>query len=55
MNVGTSPWSVLLLYTVGNLVWLFGVHPNSVMSVFFPIMMAAMMENQAIAAEHAAE
>lgn len=47
MNVGASPWTVLLVYTIGNLVWFFGVHPNSIMSVFLPIMFAVMMENQA--------
>lgn len=47
VNVGTSPWAIIALFSIANLVWFFGIHPNSVMSVFYPVMIAAMMENQA--------
>ncbi len=47
MIVGSSPWTAITIFTLGNLVWFFGIHPNTVMSVAMPVLMAVMMENQA--------
>ena len=47
MIVGSSPWTAISIFTLANLVWFFGIHPNTVMSLAFPVLMAVMMENQA--------
>lgn len=36
MNVGSSPWAIIIAYTFSNLLWFFGVHPSAVMNVFSP-------------------
>ena len=47
MNLGATPWSVIIVYTVGNIFWFFGIHPNAVMGVFYPMMLLpALMANQ---------
>lgn len=45
MNVGGSPVTLVLMFTLMNLVWFFGVHPNSILSVYIPILIACGMQN----------
>ena len=47
MKLGATPWSVIIVYTVGNIFWFFGIHPNAVMGIFYPMMLLpALMANQ---------
>lgn len=45
MNVGTSPFAVLIVYTLASLVWFFGVHPSVITNVYAPVMLAVMAAN----------
>lgn len=37
-NLATSPWSMMIFFTLTNMLWFFGVHPNMLYSVLMPIM-----------------
>lgn len=52
-NLATSPWSMIIFFTITNMLWFFGVHPNMLYSVLMPIMAVIIPEN--IAAFNAGE
>lgn len=45
MMLGTSPWAVLIYFTLCNLLFFFGVHPSVLMSVYMPVMAAVGQAN----------
>lgn len=45
MNVGSSPWAIIIAYTFSNLLWFFGVHPSAVMNVFSPAISVCLLGN----------
>ena len=45
MNVGSSPWAIIIAYTFSNLLWFFGVHPSAVMNVFSPAISFCLLGN----------
>ncbi|MDI9589489.1 MAG: PTS transporter subunit EIIC [Acidobacteriota bacterium] len=47
VGVSSSPWTNLIVFTACNLIWFFGVHPNSILSVVYPVIIAVNIENQA--------
>ncbi len=53
MNFGSSPWALVAVMTLVNLIWFFGIHPNSILGVYIPVLMSATMGN--IAAFQAGE
>lgn len=45
-NIGTSLWGTLILYTLGNLLWLFGIHQSVIYSsILEPLLIINMNEN----------
>lgn len=42
MKFGASPWALLIVYTITNLLWFFGIHPSAITSVYRPVTTAAM-------------
>lgn len=52
-KLATSPWSMIIFFTITNMIWFFGVHPNMLYSVLMPIMAVIIPEN--IAAFNAGE
>lgn len=47
MHIGTSPFAVLGFELFVTLLWFFGIHPNTMNSILFPIIMTAMSANVA--------
>ncbi|MBE6052438.1 MAG: PTS sugar transporter subunit IIC [Clostridium sartagoforme] len=45
MNLGASPWSLILIYCFMNLCWFFGIHPSPILSVYIPVLMAVGVAN----------
>jgi PTS system cellobiose-specific IIC component len=43
MNFGATPIAMVAIMTIANLVWFFGVHPSSVLSVYIPVFMTVTM------------
>lgn len=43
---GANPWSLIVVFTLMNLIWFFGIHPNTILSVYMPILMIASIANQ---------
>ena len=47
MNVGANPWAVIIVYTLANICWFFGIHPTAITSAFLPVMIMTGQENVA--------
>lgn len=47
MGFGATPAALITIMTISNIVWFFGVHPSSVLSVYWPVLIGAQMENMA--------
>ncbi|MGG0824741.1 PTS transporter subunit EIIC [Paenibacillus turicensis] len=45
MNFGSSPISLIIIYSIGNLFWCFGVHPSPILSPYVPVFITAMTGN----------
>lgn len=45
-SFGTSPFALFTVFTLMNLIWFFGIHPNTIFSVYLPILMMAGTANQ---------
>lgn len=45
LKIGLSLPTIFLLYFVANLLWFFGIHPNTVYSAFVPLQMTLIMTN----------
>lgn len=45
MSFGTSPWSLIGVFTLTSIFWCFGIHPASIMSVYVPVVTAAAIGN----------
>ncbi|MCR1946549.1 PTS transporter subunit EIIC [Erysipelatoclostridium ramosum] len=45
IKIGLSLPTIFLLYFVANLLWFFGIHPNTVYSAFVPLQMTLIMTN----------
>lgn len=41
----SSPLAIIIIFTIANLLWFFGIHPNMVYGVVMPMMMANGMAN----------
>ncbi len=41
-----SPISLIAIYTLANLLWFFGIHPNMIYGIVMPILMANGILNQ---------
>lgn len=52
-NLATNPWSIIIFFTITNMLWFFGVHPNMLYSLLMPVMAVIIPEN--IAAFNAGE
>ena len=42
---GATPLSLVIVYTLINLFWFFGIHPNAILSCYLPVIIAASMAN----------
>lgn len=42
---GASPFALILVFTLMNLIWFFGIHPNTILSCYMPILMMASTAN----------
>lgn len=47
IKIGLSLPTIFLIYFVANLLWFFGIHPNTVYSAFVPLQMTLIMTNMA--------
>lgn len=47
IKIGLSLPTIFLLYFAANLLWFFGIHPNTVYSAFVPLQMTLIMTNMA--------
>jgi len=45
IKVGLSLPTIFLIYFVANLLWFFGIHPNTIYSAFVPLQMTLLMTN----------
>ncbi len=45
MNVGSSPWVLIALYTFTNVLWFFGIHPSPIVNMYTPVLIAAITGN----------
>lgn len=45
MNVGSSPWALIILYTFTNVLWFFGIHPSPIVNIYTPVLLAAITGN----------
>ena len=43
---GATPIALIVVFTLMNLFWFFGVHPNTILMVYMPILMMAGISNQ---------
>lgn len=46
MKFGATPASVITVFTLINLFWFFGIHPNAILSCYMPVLMATAIANQ---------
>lgn len=42
---GASPTSMILVFTLMNLIWFFGIHPNALFMPYLPVLMMTQMAN----------
>ncbi|WP_286906953.1 PTS sugar transporter subunit IIC [Clostridium sp. UBA1652] len=45
LSFSTSPWSMIGMFTLMNLLWFFGIHPAPILSVYEPILVSATIAN----------
>ncbi|OTN75633.1 hypothetical protein A5886_000708 [Enterococcus sp. 8G7_MSG3316] len=45
MNLGASPISAITFMTIVSLFWFFGIHPNTVTSIYLPVLMSTGVAN----------
>ena len=45
MFLGSSPWAVVIYFTLCNLLFFFGIHPSVLMSVYMPVIQACALAN----------
>ncbi|WP_160689670.1 PTS transporter subunit EIIC [Clostridium sp. C2-6-12] len=45
MYFGATPFASIAVYVIFNLFWCFGIHPNTLGSVYMPVVMTAVMAN----------
>ena len=43
---GATPIALIVVFTLMNLFWFFGVHPNTILMVYVPILTMAGISNQ---------
>lgn len=41
MYFGSSPWALIALYTITNILWFFGIHPSPIVNMYTPVLIAA--------------
>ncbi|WP_238917541.1 PTS transporter subunit EIIC [Clostridium sp. YIM B02555] len=46
MQFGATPISLIVVFTLINLFWFFGIHPNAVLSCYMPVLIATSIANQ---------
>lgn len=44
--IGSSPWALMLVYVLMDLVWFFGIHPNAILMPYMPVLVAVGLSNQ---------
>ena len=42
---GASPISLIIVFSLMNLIWFFGIHPNAILMPYMPVLMMASMAN----------
>lgn len=42
---GASPISLIIVFTLMNLIWFFGIHPNAILMPYMPVLMMVSMAN----------
>lgn len=45
MLLGQSPMTVIIVFTIANLLWFFGIHPSPIINIFFAIMAPIFISN----------
>lgn len=45
VNFGSGPWALVAVMMLVNLIWFFGIHPNTILSVYVPVIISATMGN----------
>ena len=45
MFLGSSPWAVVIYFTLCNLLFFFGIHPSVLMGVYMPVVQACALAN----------
>ena len=45
MFLGSSPWAVVIYFTLCNLLFFFGIHPSVLMGVYMPVIQACALAN----------
>lgn len=45
MQLGSSPWSLIIFYCFANFCWFFGIHPGALISCYVPVIYAAKLAN----------
>lgn len=45
VNVGGSPWAIILIITLSNVLFFFGIHPAAIQSVIMPIVISMMVSS----------
>ncbi|MHC1681853.1 MAG: PTS sugar transporter subunit IIC [Clostridiaceae bacterium] len=45
MNFGASPSSIIFVFVICNIFWCFGIHPNTIFSVYMPVFLAVSTAN----------
>ena len=45
MKFGASPVSIIVVFTVINFLWFFGIHPNTILSIYMPVLITVNMTN----------
>lgn len=47
MKFGASPFSLIIVLTIMNFFWFFGIHPNTILSVYMPVLITSGTANLA--------
>lgn len=45
MSFGASPTSIIFVFVICNIFWCFGIHPNTIFSVYMPVFLATSTAN----------
>lgn len=43
--IGSSPWALMAVFFLMDLVWFFGIHPNAILMPYMPVLMAVGLAN----------